>query len=287
MDPITIAALVGGGTALAGGIMNSGAHREAVHIQGENARRDMANNEKLQREFAQNGVRWKAADAEAAGIHPLAALGASTHSFSPMSVGGSLGPDTSMGDAVAAMGQNVSRAISATSTREERAFNTQMQIETLKNAKLKNDLLAQQLTFNHVANNPPIPGPTDAQMIPGQGNAFTVKKAEAFASRPGVPAQEAGAINSYGYMRTPEGGYAVVPSTDAKQRTEDDLVQQTMWAIRNQLMPSISGVTPPDPKNYPLPKGKKEWKWDAWRQEFRPSSGRGRYFSPSTGYGWD
>ena len=44
----------------------------------------------LQREFAQNGIRWKVADAEAAGIHPLAALGAQTTPYQPVSIGGGL-----------------------------------------------------------------------------------------------------------------------------------------------------------------------------------------------------
>ena len=39
-----------------------------------------------QKEFAQNGIRWKVADAKAAGLHPLAALGASTASYSPSAV---------------------------------------------------------------------------------------------------------------------------------------------------------------------------------------------------------
>ena len=42
-------------------------------------------NAALQREFAQNGIRWKVADAEAAGIHPLYALGAQTSPASPLS----------------------------------------------------------------------------------------------------------------------------------------------------------------------------------------------------------
>jgi hypothetical protein len=36
-------------------------------------------NIKMQREFAQKGIRWKVSDAKKAGIHPLYALGASTH----------------------------------------------------------------------------------------------------------------------------------------------------------------------------------------------------------------
>lgn len=42
----------------------------------------------LQREFAQKGISWRAADAKSAGIHPLAAMGANPMSFSPVSVGG-------------------------------------------------------------------------------------------------------------------------------------------------------------------------------------------------------
>lgn len=42
----------------------------------------------LQKEFAQHGISWKVADARAAGISPLAAMGANTYSFSPVYLGG-------------------------------------------------------------------------------------------------------------------------------------------------------------------------------------------------------
>lgn len=42
-------------------------------------------NLELQREFAQHGIQWKVNDAISAGIHPLAALGADTMSFTPSS----------------------------------------------------------------------------------------------------------------------------------------------------------------------------------------------------------
>lgn len=74
-----------------------------------------AQNIALQREFAQNGIQWKVRDAQKAGIHPLYALGASTTSFSPVSVGGS-----PMGDALTSMGQNVTRAASAYTSAQER-----------------------------------------------------------------------------------------------------------------------------------------------------------------------
>lgn len=55
-------------------------------LQGRNEalyRDTTASNEALQREFAQMGIRWKVEDAEAAGLHPLYALGGSGPAYSP------------------------------------------------------------------------------------------------------------------------------------------------------------------------------------------------------------
>jgi len=48
----------------------------------------------LQKEFAQQGVQWRVADAKKAGIHPLAALGASLVNYQPQQVGYSGGSKT-------------------------------------------------------------------------------------------------------------------------------------------------------------------------------------------------
>lgn len=42
--------------------------------------------EEQQREFAQKGIQWRVADAKAAGVHPLYAMGAQLPSFNPVSV---------------------------------------------------------------------------------------------------------------------------------------------------------------------------------------------------------
>lgn len=62
-------ALIGGVTSLIGGSIASEGARKASSMDAD-----------LQREFAQHGVSWRVADAKRAGIHPLAALGAQTHS---------------------------------------------------------------------------------------------------------------------------------------------------------------------------------------------------------------
>lgn len=72
-------------------------------------------NEALQREFAQNGVRWRVADARAAGIHPLAALGMSPTQAQPTAVSGD------PGNAATNLGRNMQDAIL-----QERIANSQL-----------------------------------------------------------------------------------------------------------------------------------------------------------------
>lgn len=107
------AALVGGGA----GLIGTGAN---MYLAGRSADRAEAMNERniaLQREFAQNGIRWRVEDAKAAGLHPLAALGASGASFSPVTqVGDTYFP----GRDIAEMGQNIGRAMDAGMTEEEK-----------------------------------------------------------------------------------------------------------------------------------------------------------------------
>lgn len=89
----------------------------------------------LQKEFAKNAIQWKVKDATKAGLHPLAALGANTMSYSPVSVGV---PD------LGAMGQDVGRSIMATQNGSERAAG-QLGMLQLERAGLENDLLRTQI----------------------------------------------------------------------------------------------------------------------------------------------
>lgn len=226
-----------------------------------------AANLKAQKEFAQMGVRWRVADAEAAGIHPLAALGAATPGFAPSFSVGGVSEERTMSD----MGQNVSRAIQAGLTKEER-FASKSQELQLENMGLQNDLLrGQVLSQQRSQLGPGLPSAVDAGALPGQGDAYQVNPALLTASSRGAAHQEAGAINSVGFARTASGGLTPVPSKDVKERIEDDFVQQIGWAVRNQLVPALSGLPPPDPRQYPLPKGYNEWRWHPVRQEFIPA----------------
>lgn len=89
----------------------------------------------FQKEFAKHGVSWKVADAREAGISPLVALGAQTHSFSPVYMPGS---DRGLKQ----MGQDLGRAINTYLDRDSRILRN-LQIlkenEILRGLKIEND----------------------------------------------------------------------------------------------------------------------------------------------------
>lgn len=115
-------------------------------------------NRQMQIQFAKEGIRWKVEDAKQAGVHPLYALGASTTSYAPVSIGSTSSP--SMASALGSMGQDVGRAINATQTAPERmsAYAEQASKLQLDNMALQNQLLASRVrTLNQAGGTPPGP----------------------------------------------------------------------------------------------------------------------------------
>lgn len=109
-------------------------------ISASNARDQMAQ----QREFAQNGIRWKVADAKAAGIHPLAALGAQTFSYNPVIVG-----DGGISEALGRMGQGIDRAAEAKAAQAEREANDVVRGLQIEGLKLDNQRKQQQIDADY------------------------------------------------------------------------------------------------------------------------------------------
>lgn len=191
---------------------------------------------KLQKEFAQNSIRWKVDDAKAAGLHPLAALGAQTTSYAPVSVGG-----PSIASGLSAAGQDISRAVNATRTGGERAtaYTKTVQDLTLSRMGLENELLASQIAkINQAGVPPPMPSQSDRYLIDGQAQSGLVKTSPLArqSSAPGVPSQEAGAVPEVGFTRGPT-GWAPAMSKDAKDRLEEDELGILGWNLRNRFAP--------------------------------------------------
>jgi len=109
-----------------------------------------------QKEFAQNGIRWKVEDAKAAGLHPLFALGGSGATFSPsFTVSGE-------GAGIADAGQHLGRAASAfAQSSEKRLLDAQL---VAAEAAAKKDFAqaeywASEAARNRQQNLPSVPGP--------------------------------------------------------------------------------------------------------------------------------
>lgn len=164
--------ILGAGASLIGGLFGKSSADKANEINQENARENIA----FQREAANNGISWKVADAKRAGISPLAALGASTFSPSPVSVGAVA--DNSFGSGIAAAGQNLGRAIDSTRSSKDKvdAFTASTQALTLQRMGLENEILASNLrTARQAGNSPPMPsGGRTPQLVDGQSATNTV-----------------------------------------------------------------------------------------------------------------
>lgn len=212
----------------------------------------------LSRDAMTHGIRWKVKDAKAAGIHPLYALGAQGPVFSPISVGSStLGQG--IADDLTDLGQDISRARNAQMT------GTQRQAEVLGNlaierAELENDLLRSQIArFNSAQLPPPAPNPNVqiGNEIPDPSVQIVPK--EQTATAPDVPSAEAGVSPEVSYIRTPDGGVALVRSLDAKERLEEDFFGSVAYALRNNIFPFITGKSPHEPPKELLPEGAVGW----------------------------
>lgn len=276
MDPISMA--ISAGSNLVGGLLNSSSAKKTNEAMLADKQRDRD----LQMSFAQSGIQWKVNDAKQAGIHPLYALGASTPTYTPSSL--QLNP-TNPGTGIAAAGQDISRAINATRSAGQRtdAFTKTVQDLTLQKMGLENQLLGSQIAKLNQTQNPPMPV-GQRYLIDGQGQTASGDTPATFAERfgalvqdkpmertrsaPGLPHQEPGAINDVGFARTAGGGYAAVPSKDVKERIEDNLIQEVLWSIRNNIMPSIGFNESPPP--VPVPKGYAAWRYHPFYQEYRP-----------------
>lgn len=256
-----LGSIISAGASLIGGAMSRKSSKDANAANAEIS----AQNAEMQKEFAQNGIRWKVNDAKAAGIHPLYALGANTHSFSPSAVG--VSPDTSMGDAFSRAGQDIGRAIDAGSTMGERQQARMNELQ-IKRGELENTLLASRIARLNA--NPTIGVPTSSPSgyIEGQNPMIQPSPNTEVFEEPTMTGREVGSVADYGFSRTPN-GLAIVPSSGVKSRIEDLLIPQLLWSLRNTHIFS----KPPYPTGSAadLPSGKR-WAWHPLIQEYRPYS---------------
>ena len=271
-----LGSIIGGIATLGGAFLGKKSSDKATSATQYNAAMDR----ELQKEFAQQGIRWRVEDAKKAGIHPLYSLGASIPTYSPNPI--SISGDTSLSSGLASAGQDIGRAIDATRTQNERK-RTRAQLQALENSELQNELLRAQIASIRARTQRDQIGPPMGSSLPsamsGQpdgdvgGNPYDVVKAQISTTQPGHPSQKAGAQPDVVWMRT-KTGLQPMPNMDVMEETDITNPAALPWYGRHMISPMFGGEGNPPPKAllnkfYP---GAKRWKW-VWF-EWRPDYGR-------------
>ncbi|WNK12680.1 MAG: DNA pilot protein [Microvirus sp.] len=216
MDPAT---MIAAGSAVAG-LFGGG---------GMSPRKQMAAQYDYQRRLNQSAIQDRVADAEKAGIHPLYALGAS------LNPGGVSMPDQGsgnrLGDRLSNMGQNISRAVMAKQSQEERGLAVQSAKLDLEGKSLQNQILRSQLINAQSQLGPGIDGTGKSD---GSVNYISNTLVG-----PGRDGREPGPLSGHNLVLNADGSSTRVPSKDWQDRSEDVPLLGWEWLYRNRVMPFI------------------------------------------------
>lgn len=266
-----IGSIIGPALGLIGGLFGQSSDRKAreaaeaaaagrFNEQMEWSREQFDRNEVLQREFAQSGIRWRTADARAAGLHPLFALGGSGAAYSPtVTAGGDnfTGSGDGGGRYLAQMGQDIGRAISATSTRGERA-NAAMEALGLERAQLENELLKAQIAKTTGMIGPPMPSLGDAVGLDASLGPYEIKNevTPAFPGRPGIQAGPSVPTVQWGHTGD---GLVAYPNKDVGGLDDMDATNLLglEWIARNRVSPFFGSKA----AKPPMELVRKYWPW--------------------------
>lgn len=234
-------ALVAAGSSLLGGFLGKSNNDANIAAQQQINAQNIA----MQKEFAQHGIQWKVEDAKAAGINPLAALGASTSSFSNL-----IAPQSSgnpLGDAVSKGGQDIARALKDTMAAGDQHSLKMMQLQETR-GELENQLLASQIAKYNAANagGPPTPSAGQTYKFGLSGQYATVEPASAVTDPQAIkvepnkiiPGTDSGVAPGISPMTgfVKQGGflYPVLSDPAAKAMSNDSL-GNLMFRVQNEL----------------------------------------------------
>lgn len=118
--------------AIIGGLLNKDSQEDQV-----------AQNTALQREFAQKGIQWKTADAKAAGLHPLYAMGANTTPYQSQPI-----MDDGLGTGIAKAGAGLGQYLAAKPGKAENKKQQALQVSAALNLSEQQRMLVKAQTMN-------------------------------------------------------------------------------------------------------------------------------------------
>lgn len=235
-----IGGIVGGVAGAVGNIF--GANKTAESQSDANAQNLALAREQIayQKELAKNQIQWRTEDAKKAGLHPLAALGVSPMSYSPVS-GSAVGATydySGVGQSLQQMGQDIDRARMAGLDREQRKRALELQDTqtalALKNQELNNQILEQELISRKVK--------LFQQLTPGMASLYGLDR-----RRYAIPGQDDAVMpraegtvatgdKRFQFMQQPNGTYSLEPGNDWAQAYEDKLLLEWWPIIKTKLM---------------------------------------------------
>lgn len=153
---------------VAGGLIGAAGSVLGGLMSGNSQERLTQRNIDLQREFAENGISMRVADAKRAGLHPLAALGSFPTSFNPVVM------EDPMGRAISQAGQDIGSSISRMQTSEER-LSTRLGQELLRSQIGETDARRMEIEQRIMRNATEAQGPPSPLGIHPEGNGRTIE----------------------------------------------------------------------------------------------------------------
>lgn len=213
--------------------------------------------EKLQKEFAQNSISWKAADAERAGISKVFAVGAPATSYSPVSIG-SAGSDLGNAANKAASAISGQGGPGSTTTGKVSGLSAEIQAAQLDGLKVDNAIKRAELASKvSIATQPGAGHVMDRDTVQGpEGVKFEKKIAPAG----NEPQKEFGTSPEVSMYRTKH-GYAPQIPQQLQEAFESDMLSRWQWNLRNKILPGMGQGMQDTYGTRPYPPGPGQW-WD-------------------------
>lgn len=242
MDPLVTSTLISTGANLLGGLFGKKKKGPSLQEQYNIAYDDKVKQYEYMPSHMVSGFKR-------AGIHPLYGLsGGSAQYSAPALIGGDDNGSTT-GQIISDMGNGVARAAEAYASKDERALNRRLLEAQVKTAEaqatgteLQNVKIASEARLASQAGTPP--------SLNSGNPRVSVVPSEIEASNPSDKAVAAGIPPSAQIFINRDGETSIMPSQQAKQASEDDILLQLEWYYRNKIIPFMREKRMFDPWNY-------------------------------------
>lgn len=189
--------------------------------------------ENLQREFAQNSIQWRTADAKKAGIHPVAALGSQGISYNPSYVGD--------GDNFGGSQASISYQPEQKVDEKTQAYNdkvNELNLRMLEANTVEAEASAKKAQMSLIPNDPLRP------LVPNQSGVGLIT------SKTGMPGQ---ASSIYGnkikeaeeasrFSVNQNGTISIVPTENLMDYVSESLLADIEWRLQNKYTNQVDAL---------------------------------------------